>query len=53
MVKEFSDYEFKLYGNVQSFFYRCWSMFGYGRVLDGEEQNLINRDLVTKFFNHI
>lgn len=49
MVKEFSDYEFKLYGNVQSFFYRCWSMFGYGRVLDGGGQNLINRDLVTKW----
>ena len=49
MIKEFSDYEFKLYGNVQSFFYRCWSMFGYGRVLDGGGQNLINRDLVTKW----
>ncbi len=49
MIKEFSDYEFKLYGNVQSFFYRCWSMFGYGRVLGGGGQNLINRDLVTKW----
>ena len=49
MVREFSDYEFKLYGNVQSFFYRCWSMFGYGQVLDGGRQKLINRDLVTKW----
>jgi len=49
MIKEFSDYEFKLYGNVQSFFYRCWSMFGYGSVLIGGEQKLINRDLVVKW----
>ena len=28
MIKEFSDMEFRLYGNVQSFFYRCWSMWG-------------------------
>ncbi len=49
MVKKFGDYEFKLYGNVQSFFYRCWSMFGYGSVLDGGRQKLINRDLVIKW----
>lgn len=28
MTKEFNDHEFRLYGNVQSFFYRCWSMWG-------------------------
>lgn len=49
MVKEFSDYEFKLYGNVQSFFYRCWSMFGYGQVLDGRSQRRIDRELVIKW----
>lgn len=49
MIKEFNDYEFKLYGNVQSFFYRCWSMFGYGQVLDGSKQKLIDRHLVKKW----
>jgi hypothetical protein len=49
MIKEFRDDEFKLYGSVQSFFYRCWIMFGYGRVSVGGRQNLINRDLVTKW----
>ena len=47
MVREFSDYEFKLYGNVQSFFYRCWKGFGYGQVLDGGRQKLINRESVV------
>ena len=28
MVKKFNDSEFRMYGNVQSFFYRCWSMWG-------------------------
>lgn len=28
MVKEFSDMEFRMYGDVQSFFYRCWTMWG-------------------------
>jgi len=28
MNKQFSDSEFRLYGNVQSFFYRCWTMWG-------------------------
>jgi hypothetical protein len=28
MIKEFNEHEFRLYGNVQSFFYRCWSMWG-------------------------
>lgn len=53
MVKQFNDYEFKLYGGVQSFFYRCWSMFGYGQVLDGGRQKLINRHLVTKWAGNL
>ena len=28
MEKEFNDSEFRMYGNLQSFFYRCWSMWG-------------------------
>jgi len=28
MIKEFNEHEFRVYGNVQSFFYRCWSMWG-------------------------
>ena len=28
MEKEFNDSEFRMYGNLQAFFYRCWSMWG-------------------------
>lgn len=34
MTKRFIDSEFMLYGAVQSFFYRCWSMFGAGREVE-------------------
>lgn len=34
MTKRFIDSEFMLYGAVQSFFYRCWSMFGAGRGVE-------------------
>jgi|TARA_R110000868_G_scaffold120357_1_gene319443 hypothetical protein len=49
MVREFNDYEFKLYGSVQSFFYRCWKGFGRGQVLDGGRRKLINQDLTNKW----
>jgi len=49
MVKQFNDMEFKLYGRIQSFFYRCWVMFGAGRELEGEEPRAVNKELVTKW----
>lgn len=42
MIKEFNDVDFILYGKVQSFFYRCWSMFGEGRD-DGREFTTKNK----------
>ena len=49
MDREFNDYEFKLYGSVKSFFYRCWSMFGRGQVLGGGGRKPINQDLTNKW----
>lgn len=31
MTKEFNELDFRYYGNLQAFCYRCWSMFGAGR----------------------
>ena len=43
MIKEFNEHEFRLYGNVQSFFYRCWSM--WGSHLEANTTTAMNRKL--------
>lgn len=51
MTKTFSDSEFRLYGAVQSFFYRCWAMFGAGREV--EHQRRVNQEMVRTWASRI
>ena len=47
MTRTFNDKEFRMIGAIQSFYYRCWSMFGGGREtprrIGQTEIDLINR----------
>lgn len=45
MDKKMNDFDFRFYGNVQTFFYRCWVMYGAGSEVDRP----LNKDSVTKW----
>jgi len=45
MVKRMNDFDIRFHGQVQTFFYRCWFMFGSG----SEIERPINKDSITKW----